>query len=561
MKQIRAYGRFCSQNADKRDEIDSEMVERVAFARSYFKILEEAGGLSFDTGETPLLYNTVDWDQNCPVSGYPDSSHSVKPSQMINSYVGTWTFQWQSNQKSKSSARRPLKAALWLCHDKGVIPAIDYLFDIFKHGLILFPGEIYKCLVLLLDAYRATGSDDEIAVCFFDEIPSTHEEWLNAEFSSIREIGAGVKKRAVKREDLTEILYYLVEFALNEIEVMRKSHNYDEWITALWLINHTIEIVQQVIQEYIKEKSVSLKAVDDQLDEIRADSGGFISVVTHSSSPNKLAFFQESAEVVIIMLKAASPDDWKMRVMNERAVVPNELEEYFLEERFLAGKPLPEGWRMISAELAPIFTNAVLKESEFTIWRSEPYTADEILSNDIAGRILDRHEIFGLPERNAIAKRASEAKRRLNLFGPEDPMENWLDANDKTITPIIEEINLQMSSKVLLQTLEHAAELKQKSGLPAAIELLKGFLEKFPGSDFALYELGIAYDESGDHEAALKCIETAILIRPFEEYRWNSLAIVLKKLEEWKGSMLASFLSRTIGAQLGEDKGPIPTPY
>src|SRR6185503_8992114 len=549
--QLQAFGQLGSKLQTNSEFLSPALVNKFAFAQAYFQLLELEFDLQFNEREIPLLYNTAEWPDSAPLAGFVSFPSIIKPSDMVSSFFMSWEYFWASQTSGGSWLRRPLKAALWICHHQSFEDAITYLLSLHRYGLNLEPDSTADCVNILLKVYQAVGQNEEIIPHFFNgHVPDNDKEWIRAEISFGQDSAVINKNHKIIRSNIDDILMLIVSTTLDHIEETRSTTSADTWLLNQFTINSSISTAQQVLKLYVKDFSLSLQAVYDQIEEIRADSGGIIRYILAQFKINDgLIAPLHIIDTVKKILMAKSPNDWQIRIMQERAILPYDLKPYYIENIPLE---IPKNWKLLSDHLAPIFLIAIRRVSGFSLYRKSIFPYEFIYEQDVAHEVLENHgiddefckkvifkvaadegnkfrfesdiinlkrEIESLSEKNKSKDVKDDTK--INFEDDEfeinkESIKKWLGENEKFFDEIVDEIRHQLYRAEILNTLDRVDILKKDQKINQAISDLEQLAENYPWNHSIIYELSIAYDENNLSEKALSLIENAIAADPLD---------------------------------------------
>lgn len=556
--QIQSLGIFSLDLNSKKDMLNEAIVRRLAFTRNYFQILEEIAELSFDEDEVPLLYNTQNWPPNIPPAGYSSIRTSLKPSLLLDSYLGSWYFHWTAKEEDFWSAQRFLKSALWMLQHGGVDASIRYLFDLQRHGFVLDHQDIYDALSLLIKAQRIVDRDEDLLTYFFGEVvPDTYHKLIQAEFIHFD------LDRPVKRPISSDVVQALINAGLDQVERVRKSTNYDAWLSGQWILASMLSQIQSILNHHLGHTNMAIQAILDQFEEMRADAGG-IKRVFHAQmfdsgyinrNPLSSNFgFKPAIKAVCRGIQLASKKTWKARLFQDRCLVPFSLQPLFLDENF---PTLPFEWRLISPNLATTFCHVVIRSDLLPDHMPmKEYTSNEILNSRVSREVFEAYGIQDAFTQRILAMECTGEWQRFSfediarellsldndLSDPpvgdsvdefsnsRESINEWLDNNKDAVQQIILELKDAFYTEELQVGMDKAYYLDQIGQNQDRITVLENILHDFPWFGPAHLEIGIAYDKAGQLQRALQHIETAIVMRPLMHLYWQSLSVILGRL-------------------------------
>jgi len=349
-KQVTCLGIFCKGN-EKYDiafELYTSFIyNKVGFLKSLFIILEKTSDFNLNDSKIPYCYNTQNWPSKVGLSGYLSTTNFVKPSQIIDSYIGFWNYQLICEKESKTSSSRLIKSSLWLYHKKNLETVIKYIFDINKHGYILFEKVIFDALFILINSYSKTISDKNLIQLFWvEEIPENQKEWIESELStpSLDEMKS--------YRSYIDFLKVLSKNCHHEINNLKNSTFYDEWIINLWALGKIIRPIIKLINIF-----------SDKSDQKLLEDKNYFSKVSNEIFLIQKHFFDNNINIYSIDKGLLSPNQIKKTL-------------YKTTENKIAKK-----WKRMSYIFVGTFYEIVKPNFHYLTYRQLPFLKDE-LSND-----------------------------------------------------------------------------------------------------------------------------------------------------------------------------------
>ena len=580
--QIQHIGIFGLDLNLNKNILTGEFLARIQLFRLYFQLLEEQSGLAFEENEVPLLYTTLNWPNNSPPAGYSGHKDLIKPSTLLESYLSAWNFYFLSKEEKFWGGRRFLKAALWVFREDGITASIKYLFDLQRYGFALGSQDIYDALNLLIKAQRIVGRDEDILKFFFDDhVPDTYSTLIGAEFCNFDTDKPFIRTISI------EVVQALISAALEQVERVRKTQEFDTWLAGQWILRSIISQVQHCIENHVENISISLQAILDQLEEMRADAGGikrlfetkvYDSGITNFNPLLSDFIFGSNVFGAIIGVMSARKEDPKTRLFQDRCLIPYALQPLFEDSLIPV---LPNEWKMFSQNLAPIFSHIVLGHDfipEFT--RLHKFSQEEILNSEASQNILDDRNIQDPLMRRVLAmlcvgewkkysiKRLAWELHQLTAGDTSDSVEEdiedelddvreavnqWLEINKLAVKNIIKELRVAVSTEEIKACMDEVFSVNEVNNSAVRTSLLEKILEKYPWWSAAYQELAITLDMKSQTQRALEYAETSIIINPLLSTYWQSLAVILRRLGSPDEARIAGSMSAILG-KYGADR-------
>lgn len=304
------------------------------------KILEKHIGIGFSSRSIPFCFNTnsAEWSSILPLAGYSGSSDGPTPSQIATTYI----LNWNVSVRSGNTTPRLFTSALWICHHQDLSQAISFLFDLQKNGFIPNISDIEETTLILLTARSNAGSDQEMVSKFFrGEIPDSPNEWLSYKHST----------EWITNEELSdlaeEILFLLVARTSLEIEEVKDSFSWDDWLIGQSILNAKLSSFIRIFQR-ADLSSNRIETLLAKLEVVRADAAGLTETLHLQNAFLPLKSNFETARESFFKIRSNAGDNGKNQFFKESILVPSMLREKVLDLDI----ELPEGWRQISWQIA-----------------------------------------------------------------------------------------------------------------------------------------------------------------------------------------------------------------
>jgi hypothetical protein len=556
LRQIRAVGQL-GLDAPSITAASDALLRRCATAGNIFQVLEHIAGLVCEDG-VPFVYNLQRWPEGLPPAGYTGGDVVLQPSTLLETYVLAWHA---ATIESPVSGRRFLKAALWVCLQKGLAAALRYTLDLERYGFVRRPVDVHRVLSALISAQRIVAVDKDIVPFFLGRAPATPRELMDADFVAFD------LETPPTRPIAPAAVEALVSAALQQVERVRNATNYDEWLTGHWVLSSHAEHVLPIINQHVTKLSAGLNAILDQLEEMRADGGGITGIITVQSTTRQLdSALPALVNVIRVGIEHAAGSDWKRRALEERGIPRGVADKLF--DRETLDDP---AWRMVSGHLAPIYLEVVLHRDPRDLIRSRPFTTEEILANDAAGECFMAAGIDEPRQRLAAARHLSgdwsaAGFQRFKSWLPRSPGEHppvavddgfdadyeqfdkWFEDNKKFFENLHENVTRAMAideiERRLQPVIDGTCAVEKRAREVAAV------LELYPWLEVAIYEAGIVADDGGDHERGLELFSAAIHANPANPMYWQSLGVALNRSGHSEEAQIAAVISKMLAGEL-----------
>jgi hypothetical protein len=578
--QMRAFGVLANHSSRSFEVLNSEIINRLGFLKLLLQVLEhldpETSRQLIASGD-PIIYNTSEW----PPSAQPAGSFEPEGNVSLEQHLSSWYMSWnlQSDEHPESAmVGKVLRAALWLVNGPGGInAAIQYIIDLQVKGVLLNRRVSIHAMIVLLRARRRVQSDSDLAGFFLEEVPSSMSSWSRVQFKEWDDAAPTV------RPDLIDDLSALLDRAEMEVDQVLKANSYDAWLLGQLALHPVLSIVASTIHAFEAENELLFVSKLTRLEEIRADAGALGRMYRFGSG--RFISFKYKAdftasEVVCRMLNRQITD-WRDRVLDDRAVIPDCLQD-LVTENGITTVNLPIGWQRISGTLAPIVGPMLLEDGYHLFARTELFQQGQVQGAPGLAALLQSMNALGNEEvKDAIiqilcmqfsSKKNQQAvldapskgatdigdlgtvlgkffKERESLGGvggdsvPKEAVDLFRSAGNfdpsqahEALRDLYHSICMDEIDDLVNQAFEARNNL-------AAVDRLCALYPYFhPGQ----VERAVRLDIDGDTSSALECLVAAIIMEPREATRWHSLGVILRKLGRDDDSKLAYVLAEAI---------------
>jgi hypothetical protein len=577
-EQMRAFGILANHSRRPFEVLKSEILRRFGFLKMLVGVLDhldpEASRELIASGD-PIIYNTLEWPPAAQPAGSFESAGNISLEQHLTSWYMSWEL--QSNEHPQSAmVLKVVRAALWLVNGPdGIDAAIQYIIDLQAKGVILNRMVAIQAMTLLLKARRRVQSDSDLAGFFLETVPSSVSKWPSAQFKEWDIAAPAV------RPDLTDDLSMLLDRAEKEVDQVLKAKSYDSWLVGQLALHSVLSIVVSTCHEFEAQHELQFVSKLTRLEEIRADAGAF-GRLFRLWCGDFISFKYKSdftmSETVCSLL-STQIEDWKDRILDERAVIPDRLQD-LVTERGITTLNLPDGWERISATLAPIAGPMLFEDDSYVCARTELFQPDQMQDAPSLATFLQSIDAFGNSEvKKAIVQILCKQFSLQNTQPALPDASSEGSADIQHLETIFAKFNKEHERIGSEYVSKEAVGLFRSAGkfdLPEAEVALRDLYRNICTDEIedlvdrvfearesswssldrlcALYpyfhpaqaERAVRLDVDGHTNAALECMLAAIISEPREATRWHSLGVILKKLGRKDDSMLAYGLADVI---------------
>lgn len=339
------FGRLGNNFSIKKDVLE-RYVTRIGITSALLKLLEQESDLRFGDCRLPYHWNLVDWDPDVTAAGYTGTSDSPpRPSAVLQTLLLCWKATTTGTDNFPYA--RPLKAALYRCMRHGFNDSITYVIDLHRDGF-LPPGRgLVWNLEVLARGRAVVATDFELAERLLPDIRDIRTTRMWAE--------ATPDATWLDELDLPETIcsgtdsLALIERAMSEIELLRASQSFDEWVLGHANVCNVLRATLFLCNKSQSAKDLRIRASLSQLEENMADSGGFLKQMSMLARDGRLDGYNimRAYEKVLSIFSRGV----RGRIEQQRVVRPRGLPSAMSVDR----EAWPLEWRQLSWRLvAPL---------------------------------------------------------------------------------------------------------------------------------------------------------------------------------------------------------------
>jgi len=504
-EQVTCLGKFCKGNEEYDIAFElytSFTYNKIAFLKSLFIILEKKFNFNLSDSKIPYCYNTQNWTSKVGLSGYVSTTNFINPSQILDSFLGFWNYQLICKKKSKTSSTRLIRASLWLYHKENLETVIKYIFDMNKYGYILFEKVIFDTLFILINAYSKTTSDKNFIQLFLGkEIPKNQEEWIKIDLS-IPNLDEMKSFRSY-----IDILTILSKNCHQEINNLKNSNSYDEWIINLWTLGKIIRPIMKLINTFSNKSDQKLIEDNHYFNKV---SNEILLIQKHISDNNNINIY-------------------RIDLLDRGLVSPNQTKKTLSKT---TNNELAEKWKSMSYILAGTFFEIVKPNFHYLTYRQLAFSKDELTNDPIVYKYFNEKILTNTKLYQISFDEFTNYLSNLNQT-------NLSSGINKSKIKMFYDFYLFLCDKQIKESFDKYYYLVDNRNFDNAITLLNSLLNYYPFFSHIYYELGISHDENKNSVQALSYLMKSIIMTPIKSIIWKSLGIVLSKLGYQRESFLA----------------------
>jgi hypothetical protein len=311
----------------------------IAVCRHLLLSLERQGPLHAPNPNLPFIANRTVWSAGTPVAGYFNEAVVPSLSDVVRSYDLLWSIEMERGHAQGPS----LRAALFICADRGFEAAIRYVIDLQLYGFLSGVKSCERVIRTLVWARQSAADECDIPSLFFNAVPTTHLQWNTTEFSG----DLLCKIRAPDDDPSTADL--ILKYCRRHIEQIRSAANFTEWTVSQLNLARVLFICLNHCKWLLPNPSIVTRTYWNELTEIMGDA---FSYIAPAPAPLLRASFTLARDLSI-KLAAIDCDTWKRRVLKDRLVLPVALKSLVDEPNWLdleASEQLSDLWKHVSPE-------------------------------------------------------------------------------------------------------------------------------------------------------------------------------------------------------------------
>jgi len=310
----------------------------------------------------PFLLHSNNTAPHAPPGGYFDDQTPIELGKLLTSRYIFWAMQ-HNPDAALAVVFYLLRATLYVLHTRGFDTSVRYLLDLRKHGYLLNSSSLNHCLAFLFLVRQRVSSDDEIVPLCIAGQPHSAADWYNAELLPV-----DLQALPVLRE-AAEGMAYLVQTAGTDIDEVRASQSYDDWILGQHYLGSLMLTVHFILRYLNMDEEPAFRAFDVRYEEICADCFAFYHILR--GEPERYPFEARfTASYGVIKAVEMGGGDWQNRLCDERVLVPDQLADLLLPSDGtinlqLEEASIPPAWRLLSSAVAPVYANLVVRNPDY----------------------------------------------------------------------------------------------------------------------------------------------------------------------------------------------------
>jgi len=228
-------------------------------------------------------------------------------------------------------ARRLLRCALWHClhadDQDAVAVAVRFVTELAGTGQVRDAMGAALAISVLLRTGPEVESPRDLALTFFGgSIPATAKDWATGPLGWSNMESRPLSPSSQRAVD------WLVQYVQSMVGQLREAPDFDAWFAALTMIQPVITSVKYGLQWAIPKRTIGLRAVLAQFDELDADFGPLPMAGDMAGMPGMIAYSRMLADSFRKLGDMSGE-----RFARERMLIPRKLLD--------SSNPLPLTWR------------------------------------------------------------------------------------------------------------------------------------------------------------------------------------------------------------------------
>ncbi|HEV3087692.1 MAG TPA: hypothetical protein VGX96_10755 [Candidatus Elarobacter sp.] len=528
--QLWAAGRLAAAGWISSDRLRDEIFPRALVARFLAERISDVAPVAKLLPDAATLTPYIEFPLAFAPGGWLRDGH-VNGKQYVDALLDTWLMFGAGPTLTKGFVEWVVRAMLRVLHRDGVLAAVAYVIDLQRDGVIRTDVAIEGAW-FVLRARRAVADDTAVASLFLDLDDAGERAWLEQRFKSI-----DANPWPVVRGDLDDDLWAIIERVDDEIANVRTAASYDDWIAGQTFLDNLTTFAKAVFRRLNVADALPFAAALHRFEEVRADAGGLLASVSALSRSGEWPYTPIYGSAVNFEVMGAPDREAIERALEQRAIVPDELQERFWrDERGVAG--LAPQWKGFTLALAPIVGRAVFGDKHFATRRRLPFTEEQVRiaadnSNIFVGLDVEDAEIRAMLLALCTAGDHEETRERLHERGV---------AGERIADAVA--VLLSRCAVVEITVMVDAMTQRLASGdRPGALAVVATAIERYPWYADA-YDMEAELGGLGGNPVASAA--DALLLDPMQPKRWRTLADALQT----RGHAADAGIARTIGDRL-----------
>lgn len=468
----------------------------------------------------PMIYSIAGWLEGTSTIGRFDADGPVSFETHLDSWFEMVSVQKQGFQGEVANAL--VKAALGILKDTGDFnSAIAHILDLQLNGFITRTDAARSAIQDLLKARRLVAGDNDLITLLLGA-----GAWILPDWIHLRCTPVDFSRRAI-RHDLIDDFEALLDYAEERVDAVRNATSYDSWILGQHSLSSLLTSILAALALFEVHQAPAFSARIVRLEEICADAGAMVGMLRQLrilQFPYAANF--SGAEILAAQFARKTPD-WRIRLLEDRAVVPKQLEHRLTEDGI--DGTLPQQWQAVSATLAPIMGPLVF-EDDCSNRRRYYFKRDEVQRSPAAQAFL----------RAIKADKRIDAEHALSsvMSGVRHLLQNDEQAN--LLCRIAQYSEDELAADLDLLDLKMRVEEIQKLGSEVSSvgksndvlkeEILERLNTLYPYCDTGLVVRAVFLNDTSRSRNAVPYLIDAIVLEPDEHLRWLSMGIALDRL-------------------------------
>lgn len=526
LQDVQAFGIFTSHATFKKEPMETYITNRGGMLDSILQGGEALQGLALENTSLPILYNTRHWPEQAPIAGYFTPESGINYSHVLATYFGNWAYE----SSHGPFYPRLIRASLWIWYKNDLESAIQYLFDLQRHGYFTIDQGIEDAIAILI-ASQSLGKDtQEIIAAYFDgKVPQSNTDWMSWDIQVPQHIFAKIDSAAAQ-----PILEFIIMETLAEWEHIRSLDDPVAWLLRQAAFTTRCGQVRHLCLRFSLKPTVMLKSILSQFEEIHADGSVYLSYRTWAKFAPLKSPLGLQASYLLKIFKSNFGEKGAERLYHDRLIYPAVLREPLAKRganALMEQEQLFE-WSIVPPRIFHPYAILFSTSSPDSTLRSVRFPVEQVAEVPLVRQFFDQYRIQAQEARVALLRQVYLGS--LNWSQPLDVL--LTDEQRKQMLEILGIVHQALCHQELQRDLIAAITMTNSREKEHVLNRLHSLYPWFP----ALYrERAIFFDEGGDPQQAWDFILTAVLLEPDQAMNWQSLGRILQRLGDSAGARFA----------------------
>ena len=525
LQDIQALGIFASHATLKKEAMETFLTNREGIFDLVLQGGEALQGLALENASLPVLYNTRRWPEQAPLAGYFTSDSGINYSHILATYFGNWAYECSHGPFYP----RLIRASLWMWYKNDLESAVQYLFDLQKHGYFIIEQGLEDTIAILI-ASQSLGKDpQEIIAAYFDgKVPQSNTDWMNWDIQVPQQTFANIDSEAAR-----PILEFIIMETLAEWEYIRSLDDPVAWLLRQAAFTTRCGQVKHLCLRFSLKPTVMLKSILNQFEEIHADGSVYLSYRTWAKFAPLKSPLSLQASYMLKIFQSQFGEKGEERLYHDRLIYPAVLREPLTKygaETLREQEQLFE-WSIVPPKIFHSYAACFSVSYPDSAVRSAYFPAEQVAEVPLVRQFF---ELSAIQEQEARVAILHQVYHERLIWSQQ--LDALLTEQRKQLLEILGIAHQTLCHEELQRDLIAAITMTDSGAKERMLSHLHTLYPWFP----AVYrELAIFFDEGGDPQRAWDFILTAVLLEPDQAMNWQSLGRILQRLGDSTGARFA----------------------